>query len=252
MKIFSDSFLNEGWEEVDKQWEIGEKEKEIETLLERLEGAINSDLRVALAKDIKAALELLEKDVGIRGVEDYYRRLNGALGETLDESSLPEEDSEKDKLPEEVIIEGRKRLRAVVKIDRLFEELDEKLYPDGPEVAKEIREELGKNRKVLEREDGSGAEEVNNYYRRLEKIESQFEDQRREAVIITLENMFGWMEDQRKKKVREQQAVEIENFLDRNEEVILRSDKSGINDLRNFRLRLDNLVPRRKAKEKAA
>lgn len=163
----------------DKEREIGMREKEIETLLKQLEDAINPDFRAAKSGEIKMALDELEMEVGSRGVEDYYRRLNRTYGETLEESSLPEVDTDKEKLPEEMIIEGEKRVQ----------------------------------------------------------------------VFVGVEDMFDRLEAEKEIKTRERLAEEIEKFLDQNEEIILRSDASGVVDLRSFRLRLDNLVPRRKEKE---
>lgn len=85
-----------------------------------------------------------------------------------DESLKGEEEMSK-----EMVVEGKKRMVAVVKIDKLFEELDKALTPDDMEIIGEIKEALEKNRKILEREDGSGKEEIKDYYKRLDDFLNQ-------------------------------------------------------------------------------
>ena len=164
----------------DKEREIGMREEEIEVLLKQLKDAKNPDLRVELARHIKPLLDKLEMEVGSRGVEKYYRQLNRAFGETLEEV-VPSEEGEGE-LPKELIIEGKKRV----------------------------------------------------------------------AVFTTAEKMFDRLEVEKDPETRETIAKEIEEFLEENEDILMRSDKSGANDLRNFRLQLDNLRPRMEEKEEAA
>lgn len=153
--------------------DIPEEEEDIEEKIEKmigdLKGVINPDLRIELAREIKIALNKLEREVGPRGVTDYYERLNRAYGDTIEDIMPPEEEQ----LSEEEIKEGKRRI----------------------------------------------------------------------AAIATLEDMFDELEAEKDPEAREDLAEEIEEFLNRNEKIILRSDKSGINDLRNFRLSLDNLRP---------
>jgi len=106
-----------------------------------------------------------------------------------EEGELPEETLEKileekkaydeslkegeEEMSKEIVVEGKKRMVAVVKIDKLFEELDKALAPDDMEIIGEIKEALEKNRKILEREDGSGKEEIKDYYKRLDDFLNQ-------------------------------------------------------------------------------
>ncbi len=85
-----------------------------------------------------------------------------------DESLRGEEE-----IAEGVVAEGKKRMAAVVEIDKLFDKLDKALAPRDMEIVGDIREALEKNRKILEREDGSGKEEVRDYYQRLDSFLNQ-------------------------------------------------------------------------------
>ncbi len=97
------------------------------------------------------------------------------LGETLEEKKTYDESLKEgeEEMPRETIAEGKKRMAAVVKIDKLFGELDKALAPDDIEIIGEIKEVLEKNRKTLEREDGSGKEEIKDYYQRLDDFLNQ-------------------------------------------------------------------------------
>ncbi|MBI5071317.1 hypothetical protein HZB93_00240 [Candidatus Falkowbacteria bacterium] len=106
-----------------------------------------------------------------------------------EEEELPEETLEKileekrayneslkdgeEEMSKEMVVEGKRRMVAVVKIDKLFEKLDKALAPNDMEIVGDIKEALEQNRKILEREDGSGKEEIKDYYRRLDDFLNQ-------------------------------------------------------------------------------
>jgi hypothetical protein len=73
------------------------------------------------------------------------------------------------------------------------------------------------------------------------------EGKRRVVAFVTAEKMFDQLETTLDPRARASIAEEIEEFLDQNEKAIARSDNSGANDMRNFRLRLDNSKPKRAA-----
>lgn len=82
--------------------------------------------------------------------------------------SLETNDEEANK---EMIAEGRKRLRAVVEVDKLFDRLEAESKPQVQEsIVLEIEKFLDENEKVIARDDNSGAEEVRYYRRRLNKL----------------------------------------------------------------------------------
>jgi hypothetical protein len=169
MKNIADLFPSEVWEKVDRERGIGEMEREIETLLVRLESAINPDLRVELVKHVKVALDLLEKEVGSRGVGDYYQRLNRAFGDVIEEVAVPEGDEEE--LPKEMIVEGKKRIMIIIALENMFDRLEtEQDIETRRSLAKRIEDFLDKNESIIVREDKSGATEVEYYRERLNKL----------------------------------------------------------------------------------
>ncbi len=92
--------------------------------------------------------------------------------ESLKKISPP--DVGEEELSREVILEGRKRLAAVVALDKLFDKLEAVSDPEDREkIADEIEGFLEANEKIIVREDKSGEEEAEEYRKRLERLKKE-------------------------------------------------------------------------------
>lgn len=107
-------------------------------------------------------------------MEAEHETSEGVLAEKGVYDKSLEED--KEELTKEFIAENRKRLRAVVEIDKLFDQLDTaKRFGDRKNIVDKIDDFLDKNENIIAREDKSGAEEFRYYRRRLDKFRAETE-----------------------------------------------------------------------------
>ncbi|MFH2136100.1 MAG: hypothetical protein ABII19_00485 [Patescibacteria group bacterium] len=102
----------------------------------------------------------------------------GVIDRISDEKRTYDESLEegKEELSREVIVEGRKRLRVVVELDKLFDQLDAaKNFDTRKTITDKIEDFLDKNESIIARSDKSGVEEVRYYRRRLDKFRAETE-----------------------------------------------------------------------------
>ncbi len=105
----------------------------------------------------------------LRKIEAEHETPEGASEEKKDVRRSSEEEEEE--LSKEFIAENRKRLQAVVELDKLFDRLEAETELETQErIILEIEKFLDENEEVIVREDNSGAEEVRYYRRRLNKL----------------------------------------------------------------------------------
>jgi len=82
-----------------------------------------------------------------------------------------------------------------------------------------------------------------------EELSGEFiaENRERLRAVVEVDKLFDRLEAEPESEIQESIVLEIEKFLDKNEEVIAREDNSGAEEVRHYRRRLNKLREERKA-----